>query len=495
VADEVVLPQWGMNMLEGTLVRWLKAVGETVEIGEPVAEIETEKIESELESPVAGVVLQLFIKEGETIPVNTPLVLVGELGEEAGVMADHESAVTPAGTEGRGSFPVTQGTVQAEPSARRLARDRGVSLEEVRGSGPGGRILVADVQAHLDGLGGGADAAEVEEVQVVPAARRLAREKGINLISVSGSGPGGRILLQDVEAVAFQRPAGGTTGPKVSPTVARLAADRGVDVASVSGSGPGGRVVRKDVELALRTSAVEEMPYEGVRRTVGDRMLASLHDSAQFTLTMEVDVTESTRLRRDLVGRPEGGAPTYTDIVIRSVALALREHPRLNSTLNGSVIRKAPEINVGFAVALDEGVIVPVIRKTDEKSLSQISSETRELAERARSGGLRREDVTEGTFTVTSLGMYGIDSFTPVINPPQAAILGIGRVSERPSFTGDSGTDVERRSLMSLSLTIDHRIVDGAPGARFLGAVAELLEHPNRLLTAAWLAGSNGAPQ
>ena len=482
MAEEVVLPQWGMNMREGTLVRWLKAEGDEVSEGDPLAEIETDKIESELESPVSGVLRRVLVPEGETIPVFTTLALVGSAEEElAPVTPSRPAAAAPVTASA--PAPRAAVTVQVVPAARRLADERGIHLTDVTGSGPEGRILLADVEAHTATPTTSPEAPSATPAEVVPAARRLAREHGIELGLVAGSGPGGRITLDDVER-AIAAPAAEREAPRASPAAVRLASERGLDLRRVKGSGPRGRIVREDIEQALAAPGTSDVPYQGTRRTVGERMLESLQTSAQLTLVSEADVTQAVVLRGDLLNawEAEGLRVTYTDIVIRAVALALVTHPRLNAALDGDVIRPSPEINVGFAVALEEGVIVPVVHNAETKSLQSIARESGDLATRAREGQLGRDDVSGGTFTVTSLGMFGIDAFTPVINPPQAAILGVGRVLDRPSFVADTGVEIERRSFVTLSLTIDHRIVDGAPGARFLQSLGALLEHPYQLL-------------
>ena len=285
---------------------------------------------------------------------------------------------------------------------------------------------------------------------------------------------------------------------RASPTAKRLAEDHGLDLARLPGTGPGGRIVRSDVEAALaarETGAAQppgleplsgELAYRGIRRTVGERMLQSVQSMAALTLAMEVDMTDAVKLRGDLVAawKADDLRVSYTDMLIKAAALGLREHPRLNSRLEDGNIRVQPQVHVGFAVALEEGLIVPVIFDADAKPLKDVARETAELAGKARTGNLTPDELTRGTFTVTSLGMYDIDVFTPIINPPQAAILGVGRLVDRPAFVGDSGTEVERRSFLTLSLTFDHRLLDGAPGAQYLQTVRRNLEQPYRLLLA-----------
>ena len=308
--------------------------------------------------------------------------------------------------------------------------------------------------------------------------------------------------VQRPPAAAAPTPAAARSKPapggrvRASPTAKRLAEEHGLELAQIQGTGPGGRIVRSDVEAALagrETGAAQppgleplsgELAYRGIRRTVGERMLQSVQSMAPLTLAMEVDMTDAVKLRGALVAAWEAGdvRVSYTDMLIKAAALGLREHPRLNSRLEDGSIRVQPQVHVGFAVALEEGLIVPVILDADAKPLKDVARETAELAGKARTGNLTPDDLTRGTFTVTSLGMYDIDVFTPIINPPQAAILGVGRLVDRPAFVGDSGTEVERRSFLTLSLTFDHRLLDGAPGAQYLQSVRRYLEQPYRLL-------------
>jgi pyruvate dehydrogenase E2 component (dihydrolipoamide acetyltransferase) len=306
-------------------------------------------------------------------------------------------------------------------------------------------------------VGGGAPArAPGEFVPASPLARRMAEEAGIDLSRVEATGPGGRILQEDVErAIA----------------------------------------ARREAPLAVAAPSGRTIPFKGVRRTIAQRMHESLQTMAQLTITMEVDVTEAGRVCRELSAREQASLPagqagpgrgvtvTYTHAIVKAAALALAEHPRLNATLEGDVIRLPDEVNVGVAVALDEGLIVPVVRDADHKPLRQIAIEARELSEKARQSTLSVDEVTAGTFTVTTLGMYDVDIFTPIVNPPQCAILGVGRVKEVPAFVaGGEGDRVVPRSVVNLSLSFDHRVVDGAPAAEFLRRVKYYLEQPELLV-------------
>ncbi|HJN91372.1 MAG TPA: dihydrolipoamide acetyltransferase family protein [Dehalococcoidia bacterium] len=461
MAFAVVLPKMGMTMVEGTITEWFVADESPVQEGDRLFSFETEKVDYEVNAeasgtlrttqPVdavveAGGVCAYILAEGEELPPEaTPAPSAPAASPTAPPVGAPASAAAASGR------PARDASVKASPVAKKLAVDNNIDLARVDGTGPGGRVLKEDVErAIADGSASAAAtpaAATGGRVKASPVAKRLAEANGIDLQTVTGSGPGGRIVKEDVERA--------------------LAAPRG--------AGPGAALPPLEGGIA----------YRGIRRTIGQRMFESLQSMAQLTMTMEVDMSDAVRLRRDLVSAWEDDGPrvTYTDMVIKAAALALRDHPRVNAILADDTVEVQPQVHVGFAVALDEGLIVPVIRDADAKPLKQLASESAVLAGKAREGGLTPDDLTGGTFNVTSLGMFGVDAFTPIINPPQAAILGVGRISDRPAFVGNSGTDIERRSYLTISLTIDHRILDGAPGAQYMQSVSNYLEHPYLLLT------------
>ncbi len=437
MATEIVLPQWSMGMADGTIVRWLKHEGDTVTAGEPLVEVEAAKVTSEVEAEVSGVLARILVAEGETVPVRMALCLI-ETADE--VRASAEAPTEPVESATGASTPVppvasSQPTVQVTPVARRMAQELGIDLSQVRGSGPGGRIVTEDVQRAIDEAARPAPpTAASATVQVIPAARRLAQEHGIDLGQVRGSGPGGRITVEDVQRVIAAQPA--TSVPPALP------------------------------------AAEQVIPLIGMRGAIARRMHQSLQNSAQVTLITEVDVSALVQLREEL---KQQFALTYTDLVVKAVARALKGHPRLNAWLEGEQVQLVQAIHIGVAVALDEGLIVPVVRDADRRSLREIAQETQRLTLCAREGTLTREEVMGSTFSVTNLGMYGIDAFTPIINPPESAILGVGRIYEK--LVRDP-QGAEWRHVMTLSLTFDHRAVDGAPAAAFLQTIGKYLENP-----------------
>ena len=454
MASEIVLPQWGMEMQDGTIVRWLKQEGDTVAEGEPIVEVETAKLQTELESTASGVLSRIVAQEGEIVPIRGVLCVIAEPGEELTPSAAPAAVASVASEPATQVAPASNGAgapgVQVVPAARRLARERGVDLAQVRGSGPNGRILLADVEAALQAPAQPSVSPEPvegrERVPVVPAARRLARENNIDLATVTGSGPQGRILIEDVEAAIAARSAPAATAAP-EPVVDGV------------------------------------VPLTGIRGAVATRMLQSIQTTAQVTLTTEAIVTEAMQLRRGLSrhhAEDAGGNIGPLPVVVKATAEALKRHPRMNAietiSADGQAqVQMLPEINIGLAVALDEGLVTPVIRGADGKSLAQLAAENRDLAARTREGRTRPEEITGGTFTITNLGANEIDGFTPIINPPQAGILGVGRVVEKPVIANG---EIAKGETMYLSLTFDHRVIDGAPAAAFLQTVKNLLEDP-----------------
>ena len=438
MATNVLLPQWGMNMEDGTLTKWLVNEGDEIAEGQPLVEVETAKINSELESPASGVVSHIMAAEGSLVKVGELVAVIGEPGEnpprpEPGVVA------SPAGARRRqrrrDARPTGAAAHQVTPVARRLARDNGIDLAEVNGTGPRGRITEQDVR----------DAIEARQsrprVQIVPRARMLARQEVIDLADVAGSGPSGRITVADVERAIAERDA-----------------------------------------VAARADAVGEVvPLTGLRKIIADRMTLSVSTMAQVTLTTEADVTELLNLRESLVTewRPHRMRPLDLDFIIAAVAGALKAHPRLNAHLVDGNVLLLKEVNIGLAVAVPDGLVVPVLRGADSLDLLGISRQIRTLADKTRKNALGVDDVTGAGFTVTALSNYDIDVFTPIIDPPQVAILGLGRAIEKPVVVDG---EIVVRSMMHLSVTFDHRALDGVPVAEFIRTLKASLESPGVLV-------------
>ena len=435
MAVKVPMPQVGKAMKEGVVVKWLKDDGARVQEGERIAVVMSKKISFEVKAPGSGI-LRHAARLKQTKPVGAPFAYITQPGEEIPAEAVHPLAVEAE--PGAAPAPAPEGAAEKEafvlasPAARRLAKEKGVELALVQGTGPEGRVIEADIYRFLEEqVAREAAPAAAEEPLATPSAKWLAGERGVDLSQVPGSGPGGRITEQDVEAFLAAQP---TAAP------------------------------------------VCILPFSGMRRAIAEHMLDSLRQTAQVTVTSEADVTDLVKLRSQLKTEFD---LSYTDLIVKAVAKALKQHPRLNSTLIGDEVYLLSEIHIGVAVALEDGVIVPVVRDADRKEVPEIAEETRRLAQGAREGTLSVDEVTGSTFTVTNLGAYGAHYFTPILNSPEVAILGVGRIAEKPAIYEGQ---IARRSTMALSLTFDHRLVDGAPAAQFLQTVVEILENPYRIL-------------
>lgn len=463
MATAVTMPVLGLTMQLGTIARWLKREGDAVAKDEPLLSVEMDKGTVDVASPADGIVLRIAVAEGQTVPVKAVIAEIGVPGETlassgppstprdtSGIAAHVE---TEAGTRADASrtFPQersggqTPGRKPVSPRARAVARDLGLDVALIPGSGPNGRAIEADVVTYARTAQEQTEG-ENERVRATPLARRLALEHGVPLTSVQGTGPGGRVTNEDVLSTAERRLAAGTA-PAFKP-------------------------------------AGDVQPLGRLRRITAERMAQSARSVARVTLHLDADFTEAARFRQQL--RPElarlGVSRLPWDAIIAKAAgLALREHPELNAEwVQGQGIRTHAEVNIGIAVALAaDGLVVPVLRGADSRSLRELAAELSRAVELADTGRLAPSDMEGGTFSITNLGAFRIDGFTPVVNPPQTAILGVGRIAEKAVVVSGS---VVPRTMCTLSLTFDHRVVDGAPAAAFLARLADLLERPYALL-------------
>ena len=439
------------TMTKGKIGKWLVKEGDTVTEGQPLLEIETDKVVHEQESPTDGVIAQILAEEGTNVPVNALLAVIGAPGEEvprveadtAMAQQEPEQEEPVQSAQPKATPSPTTVAPKASPAARQLAEKLAIDLTEVTASGPGGRILEGDVQRYIDLRGPLPTAAA--RLKASPLARRLAKEHGVNLSAIVGSGPDGRVVRDDVLQAA-------SAAPEIPV-----------------------------VETPALQQATEVIPMEGIRGIIAERMSLSVQTNASVTLHTEVDATAFVELRGMLNDKLQAREVniTYTDLLVKVVANALREHPRLNATLTDDGIHLLQEINIGVAVALEDGLVVPVIRTADKERLSDISTQVKDFAERARSNQLTPGELQGGTFTITNLGNFGIDAFTPIINPPESAILGVGRILKKPVVHED---EIVVRSMLTLSLTFDHRVIDGAPAAQFLQTVSNYIQDPYLLL-------------
>lgn len=479
MATDVILPALGMSQDSGKVVRWLKSEGEQVAQGEPLAEIETDKATVEIEAPASGLLGRITVAAGEEVPVGQVIAAILAPGE----VTAPASQRAPAGREGPGA------EIGKQP-----ATDKGRPGAEANGRPEGGTTF-APVRSGLDGQ---ASQDVSPRPTVVPAsllASRIAADRGIDLSQVKASGQ--RVQKADVLAYlqnSAQNAPASNRLVAASPKARRLAHELGRDLSTIEGRGPEGAVLAADV-LALRAPEQEslarrfDLSARGVHdagvsttwRIMAERTARSWASVPHFYLAREVDASRLIAWRTHLVKNQGAADITYTDLLVRIVATALRLHPRLNATWRDGRLSLLEEINIGLAVAVEEGLVVPVIHQADTLAPGELASRRQELVARARSGKLRPADISGGTFTISNLGMYGVDAFNAIINEPQAAILAIGRIAERVvALNGQPAV----LPMLVLTLSCDHRAVDGARGAQFLDTVASLIEEPLNLLEA-----------
>ena len=439
--QRVTLPALGETVDTSTIERWLKKEGDTVATGDILCEITTDKATLEVESYYKGTLLKVVAAEGAELPVGALIAVVGDPGEE--IPDDILAEVAPrAAADGAAAPPAGAPepvAAEAAPSAAEPAA-------------PPGRVFAS------------------------PRARRTARERGVALAGIQGTGPGGRIVEADVTAAAGAAPA-----VKASPLARRLAERQGVDLAAARGTGPGGKVMKADVLAAARAPAVSPgtvVPLTAMRRIVAERMLHSKQTAPCYYLQMDVDMTDLAELRSKLNAGAGDGKISFNDFIIKAAALALKAFPQVNSRWVEGGIERRGAAHVGLAVALEEGLVVPVVRDADTKPLGEIACETTDFARRARSKKLLPDEYQDGCMTVSNLGMFGIRTFVPVVNPGESTILGLGVIQD--SVVCRHG-GIQIRKMMSMMLSVDHRLVDGAVGAQFIEMIRDLLEAPQRL--------------
>ena len=460
MAVQVIMPRFGMTQEEGTIVDWIVEQGEHVERGDPLCEVTTDKVNMEVEAPSDGILAGIRYAAGETVPVTEIIAYILAEGESLPEEALKRSA-TPAGSQqtmttniGKQAkepdLPGDGKQIKATPLARRMAIREGLELNGISGSGKDGTITRQDLEAFLSEKNSRPGR---QKVRATPAARRLAREQRIDLGEIEGSGPEGRVQGWDVKG-GIRQPVQEDEAPSIS---AELQA----------GHEPSDR---------LEGNQPVVLKLQGIRRTIAERMQASWQTIPHIMFSVDIDMGRAISMRANINARfDDSSTPvSMTAVLVKACAAALRLHPRLNSYFRGEEIMLMPEVNVGVAVALDEGLIVPVVHQGDLKPLIQIGREINDLSQRARSGRLNPQDVVDGTFTISNLGMYAVDHFTAIINPPQVAILAVGRTAKR--FIPDEAGNPVLRSMMTVTLSVDHRAIDGAEAARFFSTLKDILE-------------------
>ncbi len=409
MATEIKLPRLGQGMESGTIVKWLKSEGDTVEKGEPLYELDTDKVTQEVEADASGVLLKIAVAEGE-VEVGRTIAVIGDQGEIVAATVGEDAQDEGSPTRAREQEPAPGRSGSAEPAE---------SVTQLRAPAGNGRVKAS------------------------PLARRIARERGIDLGAVAGTGPEGRVVAEDVE-----RAAASTTTPRVQVP-------------------------------SLPTEGVEVEQLSSMRKTIA-RRLTEAWQAPVFQLNVSADMGRALELRERLVElHGDGPKPTVSDLITKVCAAALMRHRAVNALYKGDSVELHPAANIGIAVAVPKGLVVPVIPNCERKTIAEIAAVRAELVERARAGKLRQQDLDGGTFTISNLGMFGIERFIAVLNPPQVAILAVGSTEDKPVVVDG---EIVVRSRIELMLTCDHRAVDGATGARFLGDVKAFLEEPGLAL-------------
>jgi pyruvate dehydrogenase E2 component (dihydrolipoamide acetyltransferase) len=438
MAEVIRMPRMSDTMEEGNIIEWLKEEGDQVEPGETLAEVETDKATMELDSFVEGTLLHIEVKEGP-VPINGVIAVIGEEGE------DWKKVLEEAQQEnGEEEEKKEAAKAQDEKAEEQKAEEKEESKGEPAGEGK--RIIAS------------------------PLARSMAKEKGIDLAKIEGSGDGGRIVKRDIEEY--------TEKEKTAPVPGRAPAPERAPQPEEKKEKEKPTVPVTPFVLRAGEENYEEVNISQMRKTIARRLAESKFSAPHFYLTMEIDMGMAMKWRKQM-NEVAPNKISFNDLIVKAAAIALRHHPDVNASWQGDTIRKNKDVNIGVAVAIDEGLLVPVIRHTDMKSLSQINYEIRQLADKAKRRKLSTEEMQGNTFTVSNLGMFGIEEFTAIINPPDSCILAVGGIIEKPVIENGEITAGHR---MKVTLSCDHRVVDGAMGARFLQTLKEILENPIRIM-------------
>ena len=502
MAQKIIMPKQGLQMTEGVITQWLAGEGDTIQEGQPLFEMETDKLSITIDSSASGTILKLLYEEGDMVPVTETIAIVGNPGEDySALLSGEEAAAAAPAAEAPKAAAAPASNINAH---RIIMPKQGLQMtegvitqwlvsegDEIKEGQPMFEMETDKLSITIDSTASGTVLRLLyEEGDMVPITETIAvvGEKGIDVDAFLG----GEAAAPAAEAPAEAAPAAGGR-IFASPRARMTAEQKGVDIAAIAGTGPDGLIIERDVLAAKPAPAAAQapvkaeapageretvIPLKGMRKIIAERMHQSLHDLAQANHRMEVDMSECVRMREQL--KALGVKVSYNDMVIRCTAKALTEFPMMNSSMTDTAIIQKHYVNVGMAVATDTGLLVPVIRDADKMTLTQIGEAARDLGKRTKEGGLNPDELTGGTFTVTTLGMFGVDSFTAVINAPEAGILAVGQMKKRAIVLDDDSIAV--RPMMWLSLTYDHRIVDGAPAAQFLKRIKTLLENPSLLL-------------
>ena len=453
---EIVMPRLSDSMEEGTILTWMKQVGDEIAVGDETVEIETDKANMAYESDVAGTLTEILAEEGETLAIGSPIARVGDSDEGSAGSGDSEK-----GQSGQAAGPVTAGDPPSPPVAKASSGMGPPTVPPAAG---------AEQTALASNGGGDSQPGADERIKASPVARRIAKEKGLDLSTISGSGPGGRIVKKDVKkaASAGDGGAGVPRGAEGRPAPSTVGDAHPAGPAGAT-AGPGSPETAKG-----------QVTYEDLSKlqsTIARRMAESKATAPHFYLQAEIDMSRAVEARSRVKAAAAEGevVPSFNDMVVKACALALREHPRANGAYRDGRFELYSRVNVGVAVAAEDALVVPTVFDADRKGLRQIATESRALAQKVRDGQVTPPELSGGTFTVSNLGMYGIDNFSAVINTPQAAILAVGAIKERPVVRDG---EIVPAHMLGVTLACDHRILYGAPAAEFLARIRALLEEP-----------------
>jgi pyruvate dehydrogenase E2 component (dihydrolipoamide acetyltransferase) len=428
MATKVIMPKLSPTMEEGQISRWLKKEGDKVSMGEPLAEIDTDKATMEMQALANGVLRKIMINEGQSAPLGQLIAIIAEPNEDIASLMSEAPAAAPAKPE------------QPKQEAQEKLAEQAASQPQARAAA----ASASPAPRHVDN---GQPRTDSGRMIVSPLAARMAAEAGIDLRSLQGSGPGGRIIKRDIEAAISE--------PKPEPSFPRAV--------------PAGQIPQ------IGASAYRDEPASEIRKTIAKRLVTSLGPVPHFFLTAEIEMDRAAEMRRGINALDPDLKISINDVIIKVAAAALVQHPEVNASFQEKFVRYYERADIGVAVAIEDGLITPVVRAADQKSLSQIAAEVRELAERARSRKLKPDEYTGATFSISNLGMFGIDEFTAVINPPEGAILAVGAMSAKPVVRDN---EIVIRQMMRVTMSCDHRVIDGATGAKFLQTFKKILENP-----------------
>ena len=431
MATKVIMPKLPPTMEEGQISRWLKKEGDKVSMGEPLAEIDTDKATMEMQALANGVLRKILINEGQSVPLGQTIAVIGEPNEDiASLLSEAPQPAKQAQPKQEQAQPQEQPAPQPPPQAKAAAAASSSAAPRTVDNGQP-RAAASDSARMI----------------VSPLAARMAAEAGIDLRSLQGSGPGGRIIKRDIEAAISQ--------PKAAPSYPRA--------------------VEPGQIPQIGASAYRDEPASQIRQTIAKRLVTSLGPVPHFFLTTEIEMDRAAEMRKGINALDPDLKISINDIIIKVAAAALTQHPEVNASFQEKFVRYYEHADIGVAVAIEDGLITPVVRAANQKSLSQIAAEVRELADRARSKRLKPEEYTGATFSISNLGMFGIDEFTAVINPPEGAILAVGAMSAKPVVRDN---EIVIRQMMRVTMSCDHRVIDGATGAKFLQTFKKILENP-----------------